>query len=585
MSYDYGSQSLGIANPFRVEGGLIALRGALWGLAGLYCLLQVAGLVNRGRELEGWICAGLGLLLLVWGLAALGQGLFKLFRFYVGRSVPASLARNQLDSASKERLAYRSEELHEMLMGRKNTTFKEPQSLFSRLVHSLMPRLLFMPLAYRALAENLLFSLSVSVFMLLAFALAWFASATGLARLDNTPVMAWLGVILTLYLLKLWLNMRKPFRHFSRGGMDISLLRIGLLLALAILLPVLLAYVHRHVQAIPRLPLNTLPYLLTLLLLAALTSALGLYLVLQRMRLASPQTEVSEHRNNWQKNLMPRELFIHLDSHILANRRFQEIPNRIYQDFDPSLQQEGGSEKGAFVGRTLVETQPVVSEIAHTAGFKKVRIITTVLGQLLLAGGGLWLASLADELARVPRQPELLSVLIMPALLLIFGWVISAIGNAFWAEMQFRSLLLELSIEGTYTESRLSTGNSIYDSTRSENVVVRSNITPWFLLSNLLTSTFAVSGNMNLEQERYILSLNKADDTLAEVLSELDSFFASRQAIAGINEVDLQSASQIFQMNEQTRYQPPAPAAPLAVVAEQAAGRLAQEEKNEPVQG
>ena len=171
-------------------------------------------------------------------LAALGQGLFKLFRFYVGRSVPASLARNQLDSASKERLAYRSEELHEMLMGRKNTTFKEPQSLFSRLVHSLMPRLLFMPLAYRALAENLLFSLSVSVFMLLAFALAWFASATGLARLDNTPVMAWLGVILTLYLLKLWLNMRNPFRHFSRGGMDISLLRIGLLLDAGCGLPV-----------------------------------------------------------------------------------------------------------------------------------------------------------------------------------------------------------------------------------------------------------------------------------------------------------------------------------------------------------
>ena len=90
MSYDYGSQSLGIANPFRFEGALIALRGALLGLTGLYSLLQVAGLVNRGRELEGWISAGLGLLLLVWGLVALGQGLFKLFRFYVGRSVPAT---------------------------------------------------------------------------------------------------------------------------------------------------------------------------------------------------------------------------------------------------------------------------------------------------------------------------------------------------------------------------------------------------------------------------------------------------------------------------------------------------------------
>jgi hypothetical protein len=581
MSYDYGSQSLGIRNPFRLEGALITLRGALLVLVGLYGLLTVGGLVSRGRELEGWISAGLGLLLLVWGLVALAQGLFKLFRFYVGRSVPASLARNQADSASKERLAYRSEELHDMLMGRKNTTFKEPQSLFSRLVHSVMPRLLFMPPVYRALTENLLFSLCVSLFMLLAFALAWFASATGLARLDNTPVMAWFGVLLTLYLLKLWMGMRDPFRHFSRGGMDISLLRICLVLALAILLPVLLAYVHRHVQAIPSLPVNTLPYLLTLLFLAALTCVLGLYMVLQRLQLASPQTEVSEHRNNWQKNLMPRELFIHLDSHILANRRVQEIPNRIYQNFDPSLQQEGGSEKGAFNGRTLVETQPVFSEIEHTTGFKWVRIITSVIGQLLLACGALWLATLSDDLAKLQHQPEVLMALIMPVLLLIFGSVLSKIGNAFWAEMQFRSLLLELSIEGTYTESRLSTGNSIYDSTRSENIVVRANITPWFLLSNLLTSTFAVSGNMNLEQERYILSLNKADDTLIEVLSELDGFFASRQAIAGINEVDLQSASQIFQMNEQTRFQPAASPAPLAVVTEHAAGRLAQEQSTD----
>ncbi|WP_415754296.1 hypothetical protein [Pseudomonas leptonychotis] len=49
------------------------------GLTGLYSLLQVVGLVNRGRELKGWISADLGLLLLVWGLVALGQGLFKLF--------------------------------------------------------------------------------------------------------------------------------------------------------------------------------------------------------------------------------------------------------------------------------------------------------------------------------------------------------------------------------------------------------------------------------------------------------------------------------------------------------------------------
>lgn len=53
------------------------------------------------------------------------------------------------------------------------------------------------------------------------------------------------------------------------------------------------------------------------------------------------------------------------------------------------------------------------------------------------------------------------------------------------------------------------------------------------------------------------MSLAKTDASLQTVLDELDEFFASREAIAGINEVDLRSASQIFQMNEQTRAQLP----------------------------
>ncbi len=37
MAYDYGSQSLGIRNPFRIEGALVALRGGLMLALGMYC--------------------------------------------------------------------------------------------------------------------------------------------------------------------------------------------------------------------------------------------------------------------------------------------------------------------------------------------------------------------------------------------------------------------------------------------------------------------------------------------------------------------------------------------------------------------
>lgn len=582
MAYDFGSQSLGITNPFRLEGSLIALRGSLVAALGLWCLFRVAGLVQSHHEAEGWLNAGAGLVLLVWGLTALGAGLLKVFRFYVGRNVPASLARNIDDPQAQHLVSYNADELHQMLMGRKNTTFKEPKSLFTRLVHTLIPRLIFLPQAYRGLAENLLFGLAMTAFMLLVFGLSWFAGATGLARLQGTPVMAWLGCLLALYLVKLWYGMRDPLRHFSRSGQDISLARIGVIIALAILLPVALVYLHTQMVRIPALPVNPLPLLLTTLLLASVACALGLFLLLQRLKSVAPHTEVSEHRDNWQRNLVPRELFIRLDTHILANRRYQEIPNRVYQQFNPEMVEEGGREKGAFKGRTLVETQPVVQPMEHSPAFRAVRIASTVLGQLLLLASALWLSLQLSELAQVARQPAQLLMLGYPLLLLLFGLVISRMSNLFWAEMQFRSLLLDLSVEGTYTESKLSTGQSIYDSTRSENIVVRSTITPWFLLSSLLTSTFARSGSMNLEQQRHVLSFEKSDNTLNAVLGELDEFFASREAIAGVNEVDLKSASQIFQMNEQTRARTTAPSP--ALEQEQAAGLLRQEEPKSDTQ-
>lgn len=579
MAYDFGSQTLGIRNPFKAEGAVIAVRGALVTLLGLYSLLRVAGLVDKGQQIEGWLSGALGLALLVWGLAATASGLFKVFRFYVGRNVPASLAVNQADPDSKHHHAYNAAELHDMLMGRKNTTFHEPQSLFARLVHTLLPRLIFMPPTYRGLAENLMFGLGMTLFMLLIFGLAWFSGATGLTNLEGTPVMAWLGTLLALYLLKLWVSMRNPFRHFTRGAMNIGLLRISVLISLAALLPVVLVYIHHNVANIPALPINPTPALILTLVLAALSCVLGLFLLFQRMANSpDPVTEVSEHRDNWQKSIVPRELFIRLDAHILANRRYQEIPNRVYQRFEPEMIEEGGSNKGSFHGRTLVETQPIFQPIEHSSSFKAIRVIATVFGQILLAAAALSLILILDQLANAVQQPEVLALLTYPMLLLIFGLVISNSANAFWAEMQFRSMLLDLSVEGTYTESRLSTGQSIYDSTRSENIVVRSAITPWFLLSDLHTTTFARSGSMNLEQPRHIMSLAKTDASLQAVLDELDEFFASREAIAGINEVDLRSASQIFQMNEQTRAQlPKADIAASAIEAGQAAGLLRQQ--------
>jgi hypothetical protein len=58
----------------------------------------------------------------------------------------------------------------------------------------------------------------------------------------------------------------------------------------------------------------------------------------------------------------------------------------------------------------------------------------------------------------------------------------------------------------------------------------------------------------NLEQPRYIMSMAKNDRELDSIVGEIKSFLKEREAIAAItNERDLSNASQIHQINQQSR--------------------------------
>src|SRR5690606_8211516 len=142
MAFDYGSESLGIRNPFKVEGLLRAVRGLLVSLLGIYPLLQVVSLVQQDKALA-WIYAAIGFALLAGGLRALGGGIFQMLRFFVGRSVPTSLAPNlsksERETAQLEKPHYKSIDMEEMLMGRKNKTYVEAVGFIPRLVHTLVP--------------------------------------------------------------------------------------------------------------------------------------------------------------------------------------------------------------------------------------------------------------------------------------------------------------------------------------------------------------------------------------------------------------------------------------------------------------
>jgi hypothetical protein len=147
MGFEYGSQAIEVRNPFRAEGAAYALRGLIVAAAGVYLLL-FAGVGDGVAEPDARVVLQLaaGVLLLAGGLYALGLGLFKMFRFYVGRGVPANLAATVAASATiapgsedsfRHPGIYNPAKLSEMLSGRKNLTFEEPRGWLARLLNGM----------------------------------------------------------------------------------------------------------------------------------------------------------------------------------------------------------------------------------------------------------------------------------------------------------------------------------------------------------------------------------------------------------------------------------------------------------------
>ena len=601
MAYDYGSESLGIRNPFKAEGLLRAVRGLLVSLLGIYPLLQVVSLVQQDKTLA-WIYAAVGFVLLAGGLRALGGGIFQMLRFFVGRSVPTSLAANvsksERETAKFEQPHYKSTDLEEMLMGRKNKTFVEPVGFISRLVHTLVPKLIFLPYPLRNLAQRYAGALIATAVALVAYALTAFVCLTGLAGNTGDILLPFFSFLLMVYLVISWRAASTVYRQAERRIETQGNLQLAKIMAFAILAPVVLGLVINFllqqrdialfVVDMQNTELQTfavMPQLLLVLLFTALSGALIFLLLKQRTALVQAQTKVSEYRANWQENIHPRELFVNIDNIVMANRRYKEIPNRVYRELNPSLNEQSES-KGNFSGEVMIETQPEFAPLEHTALFRQLRLWATLAGQVLLFVGPIILFYLLTEAQLILSIVREFTAIAKPSdaavsqfivslfnesqfvISLVFSWLIchsfgrllQNYSHTFWAELNFDSLLVYLKCEGTYTESKLTTGKGIYDSTSSENYVMRSSLTPWIISSRIMTSTFADSGAKNVEHPRHILEMRDNPQEMQTILDDIKGFLSDRETIASIkNAQDLSNTEQIYQINQQSRAMPLTP--------------------------
>ncbi|MEL6302726.1 MAG: hypothetical protein AAFV47_05740 [Pseudomonadota bacterium] len=614
MAYDYGSIDLGIPNPFRFEGAVRAIRGLIILALGIIMLVSAVSSLQTDQVAGRWL-AVFAVVIMGSGLTTAGSGLLATLRFFVGRNHPTSLAENRDRSAGEAAEAekgfveYENDEVTEMLRARKNITFVEPRGLTARIVHSLVPRLTTMPYPIRNLAQRV-FGAWVNTFVaLLALAIVGFVVMSGLAGdLPSGVVSAYaLGVL--SYIAVIWYRAGKGInRRADRKVMVLGRKQLLGIVVGAIASPAIIAAIWTSLRSLAEEPdidmtaatdmlpqISTTAYLIGWLFAAVIASILVFTLLRPRLRHADPRVEVSELRENWQESVHPNEIFINLDNLVMANRRFKEVPNRVYTDLDPTLDEEIAG-KGQFKGEMTQEIQPRYKPVDLGAGFRQIRNISMLLGNILhvvsaiLVTMACYGAAGAISEAMVENGPALggllspvLNQLVLALLTHSFARILVNTAHLLFAELLFESNLIHLRMEGTFTESKISTGTSIHDSTRSENVLVRSSITPWIIVSRIVTSTFASSGLVNLEFPRYILEMHKNDEELRDIRSDIQEFLKDRESIAAITSTrDLRNASQIHDINQQTRAVLPNQQPQDRIADENAAGFMRQQEELPP---
>lgn len=380
------------------------------------------------------------------------------------------------------------------------------------MTYSFNPKFIFLPYAMRNYLHILMRNTGYSLIGLIVFFIALLSGSVGLTLLTESSFSQWLGIALCLFLIIVWFREPLSLKRVTIKNLHLGKKsNIAWVIALAVLVPSVAELLLRQGVTIPKAPFNPTMALIVFYVLICLVALVGIALAVFRAKLANPTTEISEYRDHWEENVHPKDFFRALDME-MANLRHREIPNRVYRALNPNLQMEGSMDKGSFTGDTIQETQPIFKEIPYSAILKNVRLYTAIAGHVFLVVAALLLYF--NQMPSKLSVATLFPVLFYPILLAFFGSMLLTITHLYWGEMQFESYLIQFHGEGTYTESKFTTGKSILDSTESENILVRTSFSPWVLMTRIVSSTQAKPGANAFGYARYVMSMDKADKVM-----------------------------------------------------------------------
>ncbi len=600
MSFEYGSDSLGIKNPFKVEGFLKMLRGSITFCVGVLMLLSVPSNVEISPYL-GWITTSAAFLLLLLGSLSSANGIMQVVRFFVGRNAPTSLAKNFAETRNEnENTSYKAVELEQMMLNRTNSTFKEPEGIIESILHTFVQNLTYAPIPIRNIAKIVTSAGVKTAIAVASMLLATFVIYSGLIKLHSAFVFNVFAMVMIFYFIIVWFSAGRPISKKSTQKIkQFTTFSFVRTLIFSVSIPVSISYglsflplsskefidhvANLSIENIDKLgtkeamflgftsSFDLKPLLVAIVFLVAVSVFYTFIMTYFRTKTLNPQTHTSESRESWDKDVHPKEIFINLEQIVMAKRRYKNIPNRNYLKFAPELAEESGG-KGSYRGKFLQETQPKSEQVEMTFMNKLMRFAGTFFGQMLLGFAAFMIYMVymtsVDVALVIERMfgdgivsktemfklgQDIFSIFIFFVSIFVFavfGRLFSNMSHIYWAEMIFSSKLLYLNCEGTFNESRITMGKSIYDSAQSDNVVTKTSNTSICIASEILTSTFVGVGSNNLELPRHIITMKEASIEMNAIMDELKYNLDSKKKIASIDsEDDLNTMNSFNKMN------------------------------------
>ncbi len=541
MAFSYGKDTLKIKNPFKKEGLLDIILGIATLILGIILVFKIRNSIDSGFQGLAWLELLLAFVFISIGISSIIKGCLRVFRFLVGREIPSNLSPRP----------YSQETMESILMKRINPTYIEKDAFISRLIISIYDKFLFLPIGFRNLLDSVASLFLSGVIFYAIYLLTIFSTSIGLIVTTNQEALAHIfGLVFLAKQLIVWIYYLPVQKRISGYNPNVyKKNNVVINIIAAILIPGIVEILFRKGMTIPAIESSLIFPIFLLFLFSAALVVLTAYLCLQRITKISPETAVSEYKEHIQISVHPKDVFRCFEIE-MAKKRYKELPNRVYKEIKPVLELEGSLNKGSFHGSTVQETQPKHQENSLSKNSKKIKFYTAIIGRALLFLSFVYLFFSIESLKEGVTLSTFINIFYYPILTILFSYYLIYIAHIFYSEVLFTSYLVHFFSDGTYTESKVSSGMSVYDSTRTENTVVNTSATPWILVSKIVTSTLTNSSTKNLEGPRYLLEMNKADDFLTDLVTGFNDYLKNRNLLVDISsEKDIQNTVKLNKLN------------------------------------